>query len=115
MKAIVCNAFGDLSQLKLAKIDEPTCGPNDVLIEVRFATVSFMDWLMTDGGYQMKPSLPYVPGTDASGVVKAVGKNVIRFTDRLFVMFNNDHRIALIAQVLEGQQQTVIVALMQAD
>tara|TARA_B100001057_G_C22801102_1_gene931546 strand:- start:618 stop:1607 length:990 start_codon:yes stop_codon:yes gene_type:complete len=80
MKAIVCNAFGDLSQLKLAKIDEPTCGPNDVLIEVRFATVSFMDWLMTDGGYQMKPSLPYVPGTDASGVVKAVGKNVIRFT-----------------------------------
>ncbi len=80
MKAIVCNAFGDLSQIKLATVDEPTCGPDDVLIEVRVATVSFMDWLMTDGGYQMKPPLPYVPGTDATGVVKAVGKNVTRFT-----------------------------------
>ena len=79
MKAIVCNAFGDLSQIKFATTDEPTCGPDDILIKVRFATVSFMDWLMTDGGYQMKPPLPYVPGTDASGVVKAVGKNVIRF------------------------------------
>ena len=74
MKAIVCKAFGDLSQIKFATTDEPTCGPDDILIKVRFATVSFMDWLMTDGGYQMKPPLPYVPGTDASGVVKAVGK-----------------------------------------
>ena len=80
MRAIICKAFGDLSQIKLATIDEPTCGPDDVLINVRVASVSFMDWLMTDGGYQMKPSLPYVPGTDAAGVVKAVGKNVTRFT-----------------------------------
>ena len=80
MKAIVCKAFGDLSQVKLATMDEPIYGPDDVLIQVRVATVSFMDWLMTDGGYQMKPPLPYVPGTDAAGVIKAVGKNVTRFT-----------------------------------
>jgi NADPH2:quinone reductase len=79
MKAVVCKTFGDLSQIGLETVDEPICGPDDVLIEVRVATVSFMDWLMTDGGYQLKPHLPYIPGTDAAGVVKAVGENVTRF------------------------------------
>ena len=58
MKAIVCKTFGDFSQIGLETVDEPICGPDDVLIEVRVATVSFMDWLMTDGGYQLKPHCP---------------------------------------------------------
>ena len=80
MKAIVCKKFGDLTQINLEKVDKPLCGPNDVLIGVRVATVSFMDWLMTDGGYQLKPKLPYIPGTDASGIVISIGKNVRRFS-----------------------------------
>ena len=63
----------------MENIPEPECGPNDVLITVYIATVSFMDWLIADGGYQLKPELPYVPGTDASGVVKSVGNQVTRF------------------------------------
>jgi NADPH2:quinone reductase len=38
-----------------------------------------MDYLMTCGGYQMRPVLPYVPGTDAAGVVAACGDRVTRF------------------------------------
>jgi NADPH2:quinone reductase len=38
-----------------------------------------MDYLMTCGGYQMRPALPYVPGTDAAGVVAACGDRVTRF------------------------------------
>ena len=34
---------------------------------------------MATGGYQMRPALPYVPGTDAAGVVVAVGDKVERF------------------------------------
>ena len=34
---------------------------------------------MASGGYQMRPALPYVPGTDAAGVVVAVGDKVGRF------------------------------------
>ncbi len=79
MKAIVCKKFGDLSQINFERVHKPDCGANDILIGVRIATVSFMDWLMTDGGYQLKPTLPYVPGTDASGIVISVGKNVTRF------------------------------------
>jgi NADPH:quinone reductase len=38
-----------------------------------------MDYLMTCGGYQLRPALPYVPGTDAAGVVAACGDHVTRF------------------------------------
>jgi NADPH2:quinone reductase len=79
MKAIVCNGFGDLSQVVMQQIPEPFCGPDAILIKVHIATVSFMDWLMTDGSYQLKPDLPYVPGTDAAGIVQHVGINVTRF------------------------------------
>jgi hypothetical protein len=39
------------------------------LIDVDAASVSYMDFLMVCGGYQMRPALPYVPGTDAAGVI----------------------------------------------
>ena len=80
MKAILCKKFGEFSEISFETIDEPSFGENDVLISVHIATVSHMDWLMTNGKYQLKPKLPYVPGTDAAGIVKAVGKNVKRFT-----------------------------------
>ena len=79
MKAIVCKSFGDLSQVVMEDTAEPTCGPDQILIKVHVATVSFMDWLMTDGNYQLKPDLPYVPGTDAAGIVQDVGTDVTRF------------------------------------
>jgi NADPH:quinone reductase len=50
-----------------------------VLIDVYAASVSYMDYLMISGGYQMRPPLPYVPGTDAAGIVVAVGGDVDRF------------------------------------
>jgi NADPH2:quinone reductase len=38
-----------------------------------------MDYLMTCGRYQLRPALPYIPGTDAAGVVIACGDDVRRF------------------------------------
>ena len=42
-------------------------------------------------------------------------KDVIRLADRLFVMFNDDHRVALIAERFERAKQAVIVTLVQTD
>ncbi|CAE7230883.1 unnamed protein product, partial [Symbiodinium microadriaticum] len=47
-----------------------------VSIEVYAAAVNFPDLLMTCGGYQYRPRLPYTPGTEAAGVIRAVGKKV---------------------------------------
>ena len=42
--------------------DAVELGPSMVLVEVACAAINFPDLLMTCGGYQHKPSLPYTPG-----------------------------------------------------
>jgi len=79
MRAILCNAFEGIAGLNLADIAEPRPAANEVLIDVHVASVSYMDYLMSCGGYQMRPALPYVPGTDAAGIVVACGDRVTRF------------------------------------
>ena len=79
MKAILCTEFGDAAPLRFGDLPAPRPGPREVVVDVHAAAVSFMDVLMTQGKYQMKPPLPYVPGTDAAGVVSAVGSQVKRF------------------------------------
>ncbi|WP_426435883.1 NADPH:quinone oxidoreductase family protein [Bradyrhizobium genosp. P] len=79
MRAVLCTAFDGIKSLNMGEIAEPRPAPDEVLIDVHAASVSYMDYLMVSGGYQMKPPLPYVPGTDAAGVVVAVGGQVDRF------------------------------------
>src|SRR6516165_4214273 len=79
MRAILCTAFEGIKSLSMGEISEPRPKPDEVLIDVHAASVSYMDYLMISGGYQMRPSLPYVPGTDAAGVIVAVGNQVDRF------------------------------------
>lgn len=50
---------------------DPVAGRNDVLIDVRCASPTFPDLLMTRGAYQLRPELPFVPGHELSGVVRS--------------------------------------------
>lgn len=79
MKAILCHAFTGPGGLSLGEIAEPRPVADEILIEVHAASVSFMDQLMVSGLYQMRPPTPFVPGTEASGVVVAIGDKVTRF------------------------------------
>ncbi len=79
MRAIFCNAFDGVRALTFGEAPEPSPRPDEVLVEVHAASVSYMDYLMACGGYQMRPQLPYIPGTDAAGIVVAVGDDVDRF------------------------------------
>lgn len=76
MKAIVCNAFGPPSSLKLEEVPSPIPGDKQVLVSVRACGVNFPDTLIIQGLYQFKPPLPFTPGSDIAGVVKAVGAGV---------------------------------------
>ncbi|MBY0320466.1 MAG: NADPH:quinone oxidoreductase family protein [Reyranella sp.] len=79
MRAVLCKAFDGIDGLSVAQAAEPQPAADEVMIDVRAASVSYMDYLMTCGRYQMRPTLPYVPGTDAAGVVVACGERVTRF------------------------------------
>ncbi len=79
MRAVLCSAFEGVKALAVGEAPDPRPEADEVLIEVHAASVSYMDLLMTSGGYQMRPPLPYVPGTDAGGVVVACGERVSRF------------------------------------
>jgi len=78
MRAVICRGFDGIEALGLGKLVDPVPGPGEVLIDVHAAALSFMDTLMVAGRYQMKPALPFVPGSDAAGEVVAVGSGVQR-------------------------------------
>ena len=60
----------------LVDVPRPDPGPGEVRVRVRAAAINFPDLLMTGGGYQLKPDLPFVPGLDFAGEVDAVGTGV---------------------------------------
>jgi NADPH:quinone reductase len=56
----------------------PEPGTDDVAIDVYACGLNFPDILLCQGKYQEKPPLPFTPGVEVSGVVRAVGANVTR-------------------------------------
>ncbi|MEO1263110.1 MAG: NADPH:quinone oxidoreductase family protein [Bacteroidota bacterium] len=76
MKAIICKEYGPPSSLSLEELPDPVPGPKEILVEVKAAAINFPDTLIIQGKYQFKPEMPFVPGSDIAGVVKAVGEGV---------------------------------------
>jgi NADPH2:quinone reductase len=76
MKALVCKAFGPVESLVLEEVASPTAGPGQVVVDVKAAGVNFPDALMVQGKYQVKPPLPFSPGSELAGLVREVGSGV---------------------------------------
>ncbi|MES2360683.1 MAG: NADPH:quinone oxidoreductase family protein [Pseudomonadota bacterium] len=79
MKAIVCEKWTHYSGLKLQEVAPPALSAGQVRIAVHFATAGFGQTLVIAGKYQRKPPLPFVPGTEISGVVIEVAPGVTEF------------------------------------
>jgi NADPH2:quinone reductase len=78
MRAVVCKEFGPPENLVIEDVPSPVPGPREVVISMRAASLNFPDVLIVQNKYQFKPPLPFSPGTELSGVVKAVGEGVTR-------------------------------------
>lgn len=76
MKRVVCRAFGTGDGVVVEKAPVPDPGPRDVLIRIGAANVSFVDRLITRGGYQVRPPLPFTPGAVGAGEVITAGVEV---------------------------------------
>jgi len=78
MRAIVIEEFGGPEVLRVADIAEPEPGPGEVTIDVAYAGVNFADVKARSQGYRVE-SLPFRPGLEVSGTIRAVGAGVTGF------------------------------------
>ena len=76
MKAVICKAYGPPESLVVEEIEPLTPRQGQVVISVKACGVNFPDTLIIQGLYQFKPPLPFSPGAEVAGVVKAVGAGV---------------------------------------
>lgn len=76
MKAIVCTEFAPLEKLEYKDVPDPLPGPDEIQVSIRAAGVNFLDALIVQGLYQVKPALPFSPGLEFAGEVSALGENV---------------------------------------
>ncbi|MDP4550013.1 NADPH:quinone oxidoreductase family protein [Alkalihalobacillus macyae] len=76
MRAIQLTEFGGPEVLKVVEMDVPKPNGHDVLIEIKAIGVNYADTARREGQYVVDTPLPYVPGSEVAGVVKAVGDKV---------------------------------------
>ncbi len=76
MRAIRCNQYGPPDTLTLEDLPDLVPGPGQVVIDVKAAAVNFPDVLIIENKYQVKPQLPFTPGAEVAGIVRAVGAGV---------------------------------------
>jgi NADPH2:quinone reductase len=88
MQAMVVTALGEPRDMQLMELPDPQPGAGEVTIDVRAIGCNFFDILMVQGKYQLKPPLPFSPGAEIAGIVRAVGPEVteLRPGDRVFAM-----------------------------
>ncbi|GAA0400140.1 quinone oxidoreductase family protein [Streptomyces luteireticuli] len=78
MRAIEFQKYGGPEVLRVVTAEPPEPGPGQVSIDVAYAGVNFADVKARTEGYRV-PSLPFRPGLEASGRVRAVGEGVLGF------------------------------------
>src|SRR5713226_8489329 len=83
-KAIVVSQNGGPEVLKMQQWPVPSPGPGEALVRHRAIGLNFVEIYFRAGVYPA-PSMPFVPGTEAAGVVEAVGTNVteVKVGDRV--------------------------------
>ena len=76
MNAWLCTDPIGVEALSWQELPTPEPKPGEVRVAIRAASLNFPDLLIVQNKYQMKPPLPFVPGSEYAGVVEAVGDGV---------------------------------------
>ncbi len=76
MHAWLCENPIGVDALTWKELPTPQPAKGQVLIRIQAASLNFPDLLIVQNKYQMKPELPFVPGSEYAGIVEAVGEGV---------------------------------------
>jgi NADPH2:quinone reductase len=88
MKAVLCKRHGPPETLVIEDVASPIAGPGEVVLSVKAASLNFPDVLIIQDKYQVKPALPFSPGSELAGIVKEVGEGVttVKAGDRVMAV-----------------------------
>lgn len=104
MKAVLCKAWGPPDTLVVEDLPDVVPASGQIAIDVQAAGVNFPDVLIIQNKYQAKPQLPFTPGSELAGVVRAVGDGVTQFKA-------GDKVLAFVSQGAFAQQIAVPAAM----
>jgi len=76
MHAWLCENPVGVEALQWKDLPSPQPGPGQLKVGIKAASLNFPDLLIVQNKYQMKPPLPFVPGSEYAGVIEAVGPEV---------------------------------------
>lgn len=75
-RAVIGKEFGPPEAYTLGELPAREVGSHEVRVSIRAAGISFVDVLTAQGQYQVKPPLPFCPGSEAAGIVVETGSEV---------------------------------------
>src|SRR6516164_11811761 len=76
MRAVLCKSYGPPETLVVEEVPARAPAAGEALVSVKAAGVNFPDVLIIENKYQVKPPLPFSPGSELSGIVKSIGDGV---------------------------------------
>jgi NADPH2:quinone reductase len=76
VRAVVCEQYGPPESLRVLELPAPAPEPGQAVVAVHAAGLNFPDVLIIENKYQVKPPLPFTPGSEFAGVVTDVGAGV---------------------------------------
>ncbi len=87
MRAIMCEQYGGPEALILRDMPSPIPGVGEVKVALQARGVSYVDVLQIAGQYQVKRAVPFIPGSEAAGIVTDTGPGVehVQPGDRVLV------------------------------
>lgn len=79
-RAVLTDQLGPADLYELREVPQRALGAGQVRVTIRAAGISYVDVLTAEGRYQVKPPVPFCPGSEAAGVVSEVGEGVTHMT-----------------------------------
>ena len=86
MKVLQIQQLGSLDDIEIVEVDSPDLLPGQIRVAVLASGLNYVDSLMIEGKYQIKPPVPYRPGSEIVGRVIEVASDVtnLKIGDRIF-------------------------------
>ncbi len=92
MRAVITKAYGSIDVLSVENVNKPSIGADEILVEVRAASINPLDWQIRNGDLKMMTGKtpPRILGSDYAGVVSAVGAAITTYKtgDEVFGTIN---------------------------